>query len=937
MPKPLNNQLRKLTLALALPLAAATLPGFDLFHPITDAEYVTKAKAAQAAGDLKASTIELKNALLKNPDNIEARQMLGEINAALGNGADAEKELRKAMELGVRQEYVLLPLAKALFLQKKHQQVIDEINVPNMLRPDERAMLMVYRGEAWLGLGKRDQAKAEFEQALATDGQSGPAKFGLARLAFTGNELDKALQLAKEAVDAAPGEGPGEAPIWSLLATLYKIKGNLEQAEVSYSKAIDILKTNQTDLANRALLRIEMKKLKEADEDIDVLKKIAPKFFLTHYASGLLDLAQQKYPEAQASLEESIRLDEHNVLAQYFLAVSQFYQQHWDQAEKSLSSFLTASPRSIQGLQMMAWLKFQKKDYKAAKNYIAPVATQLQEDVFSLKLLADIEFALGNNEQALAHLKKLTELDPKSAQTTAQLGLGLLGTGHTEEGLKHLQAATELDPNLVQSDVYAALAYIRDKRYDKAQRVIDKLKEKMPNSAVPLDLEGMAYARKGDKGNAKRSFESALKLAPKDLTASNSLAQLALQDKDFENAIAIYKQILQDHPKHVPALLALADLRAAKGKLQETEGYIKQAIEAAPEVLYPRILLARLYTRVGLASKALALLAEVSAEHSQNPDFLAALAEAQIGNHNAVEALDTAKNLARRSPKSPLAHYVLARAYAETGDSKNMRASLDASLKLDPKFFRSRLAMVRLLEQERKTDEAKKQLDALKTEFPENPEVLDLQGWFAMHEGKPEEALKNYNAVLDKSPPSSQMAVNLAQAQWTADQKDLAVATLGKWLEQYPQDVPVRFVLSSYYSSLGQADKAEAQLKAILESTPNDVLALNNLAWMIRKEKPAEAVEYAEKSMSLAPKSPMTLDTLAMILLETRQNERALSLMKQAYSIAPTNPEVRYHLALAYEKNSRVDDAKKALIDLLAESIQFEERQEAEQLLNRLK
>ena len=55
----------------------------------TDLEYLQRAREYQAKQDWSASVIELKNALRKNPDNRDARLLLGQIYVTTGNGAPA--------------------------------------------------------------------------------------------------------------------------------------------------------------------------------------------------------------------------------------------------------------------------------------------------------------------------------------------------------------------------------------------------------------------------------------------------------------------------------------------------------------------------------------------------------------------------------------------------------------------------------------------------------------------------------------------------------------------------------------------------------------------------------------------------------------------------------------------------------------------------------
>jgi putative PEP-CTERM system TPR-repeat lipoprotein len=928
MNRKLIGNSRKRVLALSLGL---TLTGCNFFQETTDIEHVAKAKAFLDKNDYRSGSIELKSALQKNPDNAEARRLLGEISVVFEDGEAGEKELRKAMELGVAREAVVLHLAEALQLQGKSQKILSEINALPSLDAKDRAALMAYRGNAWLALNKPDEARAEYEQALAIDDRSALTKLGLASLAIASKDLDKAKLLVTEALEAEPNLGK----IWSFKAELENAKREFEQAEASYGKAIELRQKNYSDRANRALVRVALKKMDSAKEDVEVLKKDAPKYFLGHYANGVIKLIDKKYTEAQAAFEESLRLNDRYALTLYFLAVCHIYQNHLEQADAALARFLAMVPGSVKGNQVMALVKFRQKDFAAARKFLTPVTQYLPKDVFTLKLMANIEFALGNSDQGIEYLQKVAELDPDSPLTKAQLGLGLLGVGETEKGLEALETAVELDPNLTQATIYIALTQIRTKQFDKAQESIEKLKQKMPDKALPINLEGMAYFAKGDVKSSKEAFEKALAIAPSDLTASMNLAQLAIREKDFAKARELIQKRVQDHPDYEPAYLALAELSAIEGKPADMESALRKAIEVNPKSLQPRIVLSRLYIRVGQAAKAITLLEEVKGDHAQNPDFLAALIEAQLENNLVSQALINANALVNVSPDKPLSHYLLARAYAENGDGKGLRASLEKSLQLDPKFFRSRQAMVKLLSQDKKPAEAQKILNELSKEFPDHPEVLGLNGWFAMQQRRPQEAVEAYKLALDKA-PSSSFAVSLARAQAAAGDKISALKTLEIWNDKNPEDAYVRYVRSGILKSMGRTEEAKMQLSAILESQPNNALALNDLAWMLKKDDPAKALEYAEQAVSLAPKAAGILDTLAIILLDKGQSERALSLLEQSYAYARKNPAIRYHLALAYAKNGRNRDASAVLKELLNENVRFEERKEAENFAKQL-
>ena len=90
----MSKVLCEVVLAAAL---AATLTGC---RNESSGDLIRSAREYQAKGDHPAAIIQLKNAIQKQPDNGEARLLLGQSTLAIGDPATAEKEFRRAAEYG---------------------------------------------------------------------------------------------------------------------------------------------------------------------------------------------------------------------------------------------------------------------------------------------------------------------------------------------------------------------------------------------------------------------------------------------------------------------------------------------------------------------------------------------------------------------------------------------------------------------------------------------------------------------------------------------------------------------------------------------------------------------------------------------------------------------------------------------------------------------
>src|SRR5262249_48641210 len=135
----------------------------------------------------------------------------------------------------------------------------------------------------------------------------------------------------------------------------------------------------------------------------------------------------------------------------------------------------------------------------------------------------------------------------------------------------------------------------------------------------------------------------------------------------------------------------------------------------------------------------------------------------------------------------------------------------------------------------------------------------------------------------------------------------------------------------------GDRDGALAQYGRLLAERPDDPLPLNEVALLYQAAGDPRAAATAEKAYRLAPQSAMIADTFGWILLQQGDTERSISLLRQAASAGDAvPPAVHYHLAVALDKAGQHEEAKRVLGDLLQSSASFEERPQAQQLMQKL-
>lgn len=906
-----------------------TLSGCDGLLELSEAEHIQRAKEFQASGDLRSSIIELKSTLQQNPDNAEARLLLGRISAVGGNPAAAEKDLRRAMVLGVPRNQVLMPLTEAMLRMGKYQAILDEVDAPETLPVDQQARLIAYRGESWLLLMEFDKAKAEYQRALAISSKSPLAKLGLARLAMANSDETQALSLLEEAVQLAPDN----SKVLTVQGDFYHFLGDRKKAEASFSKVVNLNQVDHIARVKRALVRIDEKDFTGAEQDILFLKDKVPDFYLVHYVDGLKAFAQKQYPQAQTAFEEALRLNSGYVKARYYLSGAHLMQQHLSQAQDNVVAFLTRYPKSLKGRRLMAEVRYKLKDFEGAREVLTVLLEEYPDDLGALKLMGNLEFAVGNEEQGLAYLQDSVELDPTSAGARVRLGLGKLLSGDRQQGLKELYSAVEMDPGMSDAEAYIAYTHIQNKEFKQAMKVIDDLQKKQPDSLVAFNLLGALYMKQGEAEKARAILEAGLKTSPGAPTLSHSLAQLALQRGDSDEAKRVYENVLSIHPKHNRTRLKLAELDANAGRVRQVEAKLTEIINDNPEDLKSRLILADYLLVNGGAARSQIMLEGIQGKYPDDPGLLSMLVKAQLANREANKALLTAKHLASVADSAP-AQFLLAKAYGGVEDVRQMRTALEQALTLDPKFFRARAEMIKVLVSEGKSSEAKQALKTLSSKYPKHPHIIALQAWLSLQNNQPKQAVKLYQKLMDLAPTNANVT-NLVDAQWRAGDQKTALATLAEWSETHPGDAQIYYLRASLYQSIGDEAKAQIQLLKSIELNPNNAPALNNLAWMLRKDNPDQAHRYAEQAVALSPQ-PQMLDTMGMILMEKSRFLDAVRLFEQAVGKAPGDPSLRYHLATAQAKSGQTGLAAESLQKAIASGVAFQEKAEAEKLLLRL-
>jgi tetratricopeptide (TPR) repeat protein len=436
---------------------------------------------------------------------------------------------------------------------------------------------------ALVSMGKSAQALPLLEGILKAD----PANFDARSLRAIirlddGNSED--LQSAFTELSQLAAEQSKDAVILYQLGRAYLRKGNTDAALAEFQDALrqnpqllqarvlaadvslrrgdyaqasrysdDIVAQTRGNPAAR-LLRAEaltgMGNFDQATREVNQLGQEFPNSPEPKLQLAALRLAQKRYAEAEEMYRALYEANRKDLRPLQGLVETMMAQQHYDPAIHLLNQEKLrpgAPTTQLDALLADAALRGRKLDV-AVQQY-SRLATAAPGSAFDHLRLGDAYLQQGEAQQAVSEFETARRLNPKDAQTSAMLALGLRKAGknadaerayrealaqqpdnalvknnlaylladkggNLDEALRLAQAASRQQPGNASLADTLAYVYIKKDLPDSAIQILSNTTRKNPNQPVYHYHLAMAFLRKGDKGSAQRECETALSNSP---------------------------------------------------------------------------------------------------------------------------------------------------------------------------------------------------------------------------------------------------------------------------------------------------------------------------------------------------------------------------------------------------------------------------------------
>ena len=888
-------------LILASVLAMA---GCDQTKLYTDQEHVRRAREFQDQGKLNSAVIELKNALQKNPKNSEARWRLGEIYVSQGLGEQAEDELKRAKELGTEYETLKVPMGQALLLQGLYRRVVAEIQPGPTSLPENIPKLLELQGRAQLGLLHFEEGCKLFVEAAEKDPQYVPAYWGLANCAAARGkldearaDLDKAMKLdgknsatwallgdlerranrfpeAEEGYSSALKYDSNNLEALFARAAIRIDRNDLSGAKEDIDAAFKLPRGHPTANLLRGVLQFKQANLAEAKTSFETALKRSPDYLPAVYWLGLTNLRQANYEEAVRQFGRYTRGVPDAMQAQTLLALTQARLGRRSEAEDTLKALSKVDISDPQVLATLAQAQLWLGDTDRANAYLARAVKQAPE---AAALRVDFAATLsqkGERDAAIEQLEDAIHLDPSLVTadqrlitellrqkqydramsavealekkrpkdpTTFNLKGGVyLGKNDFASARKSFEQAMALETNtvtaatnlarldLVEGKPEAArsrfesilakdktnvqamleLAAIAAATGQEAEYVgwLDKASQAGPLAARPRILLASFYLRKNDVRKALAMAQEALTIDPQNYQALDLLGTAQLAGSEPRNAAVTYGKLAGLAPNDPGVLYKLATAQAASKDVDQARDSLNKALGIKPDYQYAELLLANL--------------------------------ELEAGKYG--DALKIAQRIQKQFPQSHSG-------FALEGNIEMARSQYGPALRAYEKAFainRNGLFAVSVNQALRaagKSREADARLQQWLKDQPSDTAARDYLASTYMDAGRNQEAIVQYELLLEADPRNGRVLNNLA------------------WLYQQQKD-----------------PRAMATGEKAYQLNPRDPNAMDTLGWiLVEQGEAARGLELLKKAADTAPASTAIHYHLAVAWAKSGDKARA--------------------------------------------------------------
>ena len=573
-----------LLLALLALIALGSLVGGVMVLRAALTNPVERGTAALAEGDYRSARVDFTAVLSEYPNDTAVRIALARALNGLGRGAEAERQLLRARELGATGEAVRVDLARAMLVQGRASDALAALNGPVTAVDRERAMVIA--GEGNYRLGRFDAARRAF--ASAVEGGSAESFVAMARYRLAEQDMAGADAAANDAWQRAPRS----VEALGVKAEVVLVRGGPVAALPWYQAALERGKNHVPTLLAYAAALGEAGRAQAMLVPLRRALELEPNNPRALYLMAVV-AARGNEPGLARALLGRIRgadADQPGVLL--VRAASELMLDVPVAARNAAARLLEMQPDNRSARRLLALALSEEDNIRGAIEILDPITIRPDADSWSLLLLARSFSGLDWQNDAVQPLDRAASLmrgDPAPLAASGDAGDSLnpaaavpairarLQSGQAASALDLAQRLAEANPGVPQARLLVGDAALALGDVTAAARHYRAAADLRFDEPVMLRLVS-ALARSGDGAGAAEALNAFMARWPENVAAMRVAATMAGEGGDWATArAAIEPAVARTGPDDA---LLLSQLARARIELGDADGAIAPAARA---------------------------------------------------------------------------------------------------------------------------------------------------------------------------------------------------------------------------------------------------------------------------------------------------------------------------------------------------------------------
>ena len=437
-------------------------------------------------------------------------------------------------------------------------------------------------GEIHWRRGELKDAREHFDKALAKNPADAHALAGQALVALAQEDVARAEQLARKAVEADKKSWLANFALGRVLLA----QGNVEAAFASLEKGKDTKKRAEgRDLFEEGmgLLALAEKDVEGAETNLIRARALAPNTVEHVMALAAMYESTQQWGQAAKVLEDMAAKIGKSPQLSYRLGRAYENMNRLNEAAKEYQSTLQADSTYAPALASLGHLFLL--DTKRT-----PAAINLLSRAVALRPTAATRLDLGialtrenRAAEAIPHLEAVHAENPEPAVKMA-LARAYLKSDNPAKGLEMFTANPELANEAQASDlVLVAAAYIQAKDYPKARAALDKAEEKDPQLSDIHYRRGLILLYEKNYAGAIEQFQKKILADPQSAATWLNLAIAYQGNRDSKAAAEAYRKVTELAPNSLQAWTSYGNVLSEVGSNDQAKGAYDKALQIDPK------------------------------------------------------------------------------------------------------------------------------------------------------------------------------------------------------------------------------------------------------------------------------------------------------------------------------------------------------------------